>query len=473
MNKLLLGGGVVLAVGAIGAAVVGPNYLGEKIETVTKAQLATAVSKPFKAELVKYERGARSSEVEIKLGLDASCMGGKADADKTADKTTGKEAAAPSGNDTFLLYRAHLNHGPFAGGLNAASYTGELLLPPALQKKYEEATGQKVLASFTGTYGFGGASSQTITMPKFDMKMDENTGKLQFLGATVDAKSDVEGKKISYVGNMPGAIFESKQGKFTLGVADFNAKLNLIAPGIWESESSGKLKDVVAMNGDKPVFKLEGLTFSGANTVDDKKIMTSKVNMALAKISTADSKNEYTNAVYEFVINNIAAEPMARISAAQNCGMVPVLQSLMGSKAGMAGLAESSQAMNANNEATFKTMLADYKLIAAANPSIDIKKISVMTPDGVVDLNGQMKLAGIVESDWANPMLLLQRLDASMNVTFPAPLIPAQMQLMVTKSVTEGFATQKDKQLSTTFKFSQGKATLNGKPIEKMMSGGG
>jgi uncharacterized protein YdgA (DUF945 family) len=42
----------------------------------------------------------------------------------------------------------------------------------------------------------------------------------------------------------------------------------------------------------------------------------------------------------------------------------------------------------------------------------------------------------------------------------------------VTKSVTEGFATQKDKQLSTTFKFSQGKATLNGKPLEKMMSGG-
>jgi uncharacterized protein YdgA (DUF945 family) len=46
------------------------------------------------------------------------------------------------------------------------------------------------------------------------------------------------------------------------------------------------------------------------------------------------------------------------------------------------------------------------------------------------------------------------------------------MQLMVTKSVTDGFATQKDKQLSTTLKWSQGKGTLNGKPIEKMMSGG-
>jgi uncharacterized protein YdgA (DUF945 family) len=465
VNKLLIGGGVVLALGVAGAAVVGPNYLGEKIETVTKAQLAGAIDKPFKAELVKYERGVRSSEVEIKLGLDASCMVAN--------------ATAQSGSDVFLLYRAHLNHGPFAGGMNAASFTGELLLPPALQAKYEEATGQKVLATFTGTYGFGGASNQTITMPKFDVKMDKETGKLQFLGATVDAKSDADGKKMTYVANLPGAVIESKEATVTLGAADFNAKLNRIAPGIWESESSGKLKDVVAVNGGKPLFKLEGFAFNASNTLDDKKMMTSKVNMTLAKMSASndkgDSKKEYTNAVYEFVINNLAAEPMARISAVQNCSMVPVLQALMGSKAGGSGIAElmaSSQAMNANNEATFKTMLADYKLIAAANPSIDIKKISVMTPDGLVDVNGQVKLVGILESDWANPLLLLQRFDATANVTFPAPLIPEGMQLMVTKSVTDGFATQKDKQLTTTFKWSQGKGTLNGKPIEKMLSGG-
>lgn len=476
MNKILIGGGVVLALGAVGAAVVGPNYLGGKIETVTKAQLATAIDKPFKAELVKYERGARSSEVEIKLGLDASCGGGQASVDKTADKAAdkaaSKEAAAPSGDDVFLLYRAHLNHGPFADGMNAASYTGELLLPPALQKKYEEATGQKVLASFTGTYGFSGASSGTITVPKFDVKVDENTGKVQFLGATMDVKSDADGKKMSYVANMPGAVLESAQRKVTLGATDFTAKLNRIAPGIWESETSGKLKDMVAMDGDKPQFKLEGLTFNSANTVNDKKVMTSKANLALAKISAADSKQNFSNAVLEFVVNNIAAEPMARISAAQNCGMVPVLNALMGSKAGFAGLAESSKTMDTNSEATFKTMLADYKLIAAANPSIDIKKISVMTPDGLVDVNGQVKLAGILESDWANPLLLLQRFDATANVTFPAPLVPEGMQLMVTKSVTDGFATQKDKQLTTTFKWSQGKGTLNGKPIEKMLSGG-
>lgn len=471
MNKLLIGGGVVLALGAVGAAVVGPNYLGGKIEAVTKAQLATAIDKPFKAELVKYERSARSSEVEIKLGLDASCLGANAGADKTS-AAPATPAGAQAGDDVFLLYRARLNHGPFAGGLNAASYTGELLLPPALQAKYEEATGQKVLATFTGTYGFGGASNQTITMPKFEVKMDKEAGRLQFLGATVDAKSDADGTKMSYAANLTGAIMESKEGKFTLGATDFNAKLNRIAPGIWESESSGKLKDVVAMNGDKPLFKLEGLSFSGVNTVNDKKMMTTKVSLSLAKISADNNKKEYTNAVYEFVINNLAAEPMARISAAQNCSLVPVLQALMGSKAGLAGLAESSQAINTNSEATFKTMLADYKLIAAADPSIEIKKMSVMTPEGLVDLNGQMKLAGIVESDWATPMQLLQRLDATANVTFPSPLIPEAMQLMVTKSVTGGFATQKEKQVSTTLKWSQGKGTLNGKAIEKMMSGG-
>ena len=479
MNKLIIGGGVVLALGVVGAAVVGPNYLGGKIEAVTRAQLTSAVDKPFKAELVKYERGARSSEVEIKLGLDASGMAAISGADKTATAPAASPSAEPAGSDVFLLYRAHLNHGPFAGGLNAASYTGELLLPPALQAKYEEATGQKVLATVTGTYGFSGSSNETIAVPKFDVKMDKEagaeSGKLQFLGATMDVKSDAEGKKMTLAGNMPGAVFESKEARVTLGSTDFTAKLNRIAPGIWESESSGKLKDMVAMGGDKPMFKLEGLTFSGANTLDDKKMMTSKVNMAIAKIGAGDSKKEYTNAVYEFVINNLAAEPMARISAVQNCGMVPVLNALLGSKAaktGLAGLAESSEAINANSEATFKTMLADYKLIAAGNPSIDIKKISVMTPEGLVDVNGQIKMAGILESDWSTPMLLLQRLDATANVTFPSQLIPEAMQLMVTKSVTDGFATQKDKQLSTTLKWSQGKGTLNGKPIEKMMSGG-
>jgi uncharacterized protein YdgA (DUF945 family) len=277
---------------------------------------------------------------------------------------------------------------------------------------------------------------------------------------------------MSYVANLPGAILESKEGKLTLGTTDFNAKLNRVAPGIWESESSGKLKDVVAMNGDKPLFKLEGLSFSGVNTLDDKKLMTSKVNLSLAKMSAGDNKKEYTNAVYEFVINNLAAEPMARISTVQNCGMVHMLQSLIRDKADFAAIAASTQAMDDNNKASFKTMLADYKLIAAANPSLEIKKMSVMTPEGLVNLNGQLKLAGILESDWATPMMLLQRLDATANVTFPSPLIPEAMQLMVTKSVTDGFATQKEKQLSTTLKWSQGKGTLNGKPIEKIMSGG-
>jgi uncharacterized protein YdgA (DUF945 family) len=470
MNKLLIGGGVVLALGVVAAALVGPNYLGGKIEAVTKAQLVSAVEKPFKAELVKYERSARSSEVEIKLGLDTSCMAANAGADKSV-----APAAEEAGNDVFVLYRAHLSHGPFAGGLNAASYTGELLLPPALQAKYEEATGQKVLATVTGTYGFTGSSNETITIPKFDVKMEKETGKLQFLGATLNAKSDAEGKKITLFANMPGAVFESKDAKVTVGAGDFVAKLDRVAPGIWESESSGKLKDIVAMSGDKPIFKLEDFTFSGANTLDSKKMMTSNVKMAIAKIGTGDSKKEYTNAVYDFVINNLAAEPMARISAVQNCSMVPLLNALLGSKgvkSGFAGLAESSEAINANSEATFKAMVADYKLIAAAKPNIDIKKVSVMTPDGLIEVNGQLKLEGILESDWAMPMMLIQRLDATAQLKFPSSLMPEAMQLMVTKAVTDGFATQKDKQLSTTLKWSQGKGTLNGKPIEKILSGG-
>ena len=467
MNKLLIGGGVVLALGVVGAAIVGPNYLGEKIEAVTKVQLATVIDKPFKADLIKYERNARSSEVEIKLGLDASCAGTA----PTADAQTPATATAQANNDLYLIYRTHLSHGPFAGGLNAASYTGELLLPPALQAKYEAATGQKVLATVVGTYGFSGSSNETITVPKFEMKMDKGTGKVQFLGATLDVKSDADGKKINLAANLPGAAFDSPEAKMALGASDFTVKLNRIAPGIWESDSSGKLKDVVVMERDKSLFKFEGFSFSGVSTLDDKKLMTSKLNMALAKFSAGDSKKEYTNAIYEFVLNNVAAEPMARISAIQNCSMVPLLNALAGSKAGLAGFAESSQAINASSEATFKTMLADYKLIAAANPSLDIKKISVMTPEGLVDVNGQVKFAGIQEADWAMPMLLLQRIDATANVTFPSQLIPEPMQLMVTKSVAGGFATQKDKQLSTTLKWNQGKGTLNGKPIEKMMSG--
>jgi uncharacterized protein YdgA (DUF945 family) len=70
------------------------------------------------------------------------------------------------------------------------------------------------------------------------------------------------------------------------------------------------------------------------------------------------------------------------------------------------------------------------------------------------------------------PMMLIQRLDATAQLKFPSSLMPEAMQLMVTKAVTDGFATQKDKQLSTTLKWSQGKGTLNGKPIEKMLSGG-
>ncbi len=445
---------MLVGIVGVGAAVVAPNYLGGKIESVTRAQLAPENLKPFNAEIVKYDRSSRSSDVEIKLGLDAACLGDNAEAAK----------------DIYLVYRSKLDHGPFAGGFNAATYQGELALSPKLQEYYTKLTGQQVLATFSGTFGFNGASNSSLKVPAFEMKDPDNaqTG-FRFTGLDVTMSADSSGQNISYNGKSDGLAFTAEDGNGNIGTVEFSGKQNAVVPGVWVGDMSGGIKVISIKEGQPDAVKFEDLSFSNKTTADAAKLISTQTKFVAAKLNIPGVEKNFSNATYDIAAKNLPAEALRNLNGKSTCLQLQNLAAAMnGDSAKRNDMAELSK--------LFDAMLPDLKVLVAANPTIEINRIGVDTPDGPVNFNAVVNMTDVTDADWQAPLQLLQRLKVAGNLALPIALLPEDAAPMVDVLSSQGYVNVQDKQITSTIKVDGGKALINDKPAEGLVGaflGGG
>jgi uncharacterized protein YdgA (DUF945 family) len=117
------------------------------------------------------------------------------------------------------------------------------------------------------------------------------------------------------------------------------------------------------------------------------------------------------------------------------------------------------------------------------NPELIIDRISFAMPEGEAMLKGNVKMPGVTAEELANPLGLLGKLDAAVDIAVPEALIAKiasagkesaeektmaadMMQQQLRGLEQQGYLTRAGKVLKSRLEWKAGKPTINGKPFQ-------
>lgn len=330
----------------------------------------------------------------------------------------------------------------FSGGGNVhmASPAFTVELPPDAAG----AAGQLAWAGMTASVDFArGLNAYTMTaeMPKLEVSQGE--GRLQLAGMrmSADQKRLFDDQPMFFVGAMKMDIDH-------LSVAPFENDDSQNQPVLFERMSY----DVdIPARGDfiDVVMKL------GADTL--------KVG-----------DQNFGPAHYDISLRNIHARTAATLYAE--------MMALYGDAAIQAAAAEDPSVL-------FEPLAGPALALLGHNPELGLDRLSFATPHGNAQIAARARFDGLTPEETSNPFAMIQKLDASGEVSLPETLLvqlqtsdaeseeDAQMMTemfgqQVEALAAQGFLKREAGILSTRFAFKGGELTVNGLPFNPMEMGG-
>ncbi len=475
-----------------------PPHVGERIETSIKNNMATALPLPYVASLTNYQRNKKNSIIGMRLGLDHSCK------------------TLPTENTDALYLTININvlHAPFASvsaftkGFHLASFEGNVQLSPALQKQYQQvldlaagvnsgSTATSHIApelTFKGTKNWDGTVQIQLNFPKISVAnkddkniftLNETTMGLLFDGSEsvlfALSNSDLNPKPTTIGLQNKSMSFEVNFGKPTVFWVDgFNyqaTKTNAIDNDLLQ------IKQIRIQHDGQEVASLEGLSIAGEqkkithtlasggiNMDSNTKIGINKLYVNLGE-DLKDPEKTKGKLFEKFIFN----QEYKRLS------LLGLQTWKLGNHcAGIASLIGASTVIKtATAEMQTESTKKAFSMLALEKPYFGISELSVDTPQGKISGNAHVQFKemrtqaldnffDLSVSSALNSKFIqnyLHHLDANLQLTMPMLLLPHEWQQSANTIANMGFLTQQNQQLGLNLKMSQGKVTLNGKPV--------
>lgn len=467
-------------------------YFGRQIEAAHAEMDAKITALPY-LKLVRhdYERRLFDATEVVTIEIPAALLRPPArpkPADVTAEAPAetppdAKPATPPAPFPPLrVTVRTSIQHGPFPGLNTLASGSAHSVLEfeEPLQKKVLEAFGGKPPLEIRTLYDFQGGGRSTLTSPPF---------KLIVPGDTENRQAVVSGDGVEMT------------GEFTRGLERYSV---LGSARRFEITDPNGMHLVIAGLGvesrQQKQFPDEPLLYTGSQQVSLSEFSidpgASDNPGETPKIALKDLKYDVqTPAAGEFV------DVIARFGAA---GL------LVGEKNyGPANYDISLRHLNARKAMKlYRDVMAVYarpevmqdpeKLMPALapmkdqlvallvdSPVVSIDRISFRTPEGEAKVSASVRLADAKAEDFANPMMLLAKLDAAADLALPTALISAMAggkgaseeeaelrkqnaEQTIGKLVQQGFATLDAGQVKSRITFKAGQLLVNDKPFNPM-----
>ena len=477
-SKLTVVAASVVAVLAVGYPA-SAWYLGTQIEKAHADVRAMLATHPFlKVTSESYERGLFSAietttiEIPAALFQASGVEAGEAEASEKI-----QEAQAPF----RITVKTTIQHGPLPGfsTLAAGSEVSTIEFDEPLRAKIAEAFGTDQPFDIRTIYNFQGGGRSTFATQPF---------RLVLPGDTPEDTTMLSGERTETV------------MEFSRGLADYT--LHGTAPSFTLSEPGGLNMVLTGMAFDsqlKRVFPDEPLFYSGSQkftlaevsiTPGNDEPSGPKPKVALKEISydvqmpvAGDymdfvakiganaiqvGEQNYGPAYYDFSLKHLHARKLMTLSRG--------FMALYTQPEVFADQGQLLQAM-APLAAPFFDLLAD-------DPVFSIDRMAFRTADGEASFNASIKLADPKPDDFANPLMLLAKLDASAAITVPtalvdsllgsgnseeeAPLAQQSAANTLEQFKQQGYVTDENNQLKSSVTFKSGQLQVNGKPFNPM-----
>lgn len=418
---------LLLALAIVALVAVSPWFFGLKTEQVFRSRLAeSSVRGQMRFEVLKYERGYLSSDVEVLIILDF--LGEVANADPEAQKLT------------RILFQGQVHHGPFtyaAGPFNGES--APLIALGAMDGTlrfeqepvfYQMFFGQSPLVISRAVIAPTGQTDLIIKGVRLSYKAPDDTFDIDWRGFT--ARMKITGDKLEGTVDGEGLAASSQIGAFTLD--SYNSSFDLLRhhTGYYLG------RQVMAMNGVRVSVAGQDMFNSGklAATYDskaDEALMSFSSDVALERFEVGGrsfgpmniktvGKNIDLNALkaleqaYRDMLANIEAGKKANPEGVPAPGADP----------------NASRAQKNDNQNTLKLgddIINALKAIIAGGPAIEVPQFSLDTPEGKITAKVNMSIDPKAKVDFDRPESLETALTMNFDLTVPKKLALDLMKL--------------------------------------------
>ena len=460
-------------------------YTGKRVEE----QLAGAKSQPQASPYVKvvkqdYQRGVFSSvqDTTIELTLtnfpgakktDAAAVtqaepaaGDAAPSAEAAAAETAVEAVPEARKPVQLHFINRIQHGPLPGfsGFGAAAIKTELVLDAESKAQLAKVFGTANPLDISTRLGYAGGGRVSISSPAFNTVLEKERDKISWQGLNLEVSFEKDYKTFTLALNAPGLSIEGPDGKSAkLGAISMKAEGSKAYPGtsIYLGTLNASLASFNFINTavDSKSMSLEQLTLATDTSMKDD-LIDGMAKIGIGKISY--DKQEYSGIHYDYGIKRLHGPSIAKISAAYS---------------NTAGDMEKIAAIKAAWEEVAPQILQK-------EPEFVLERLSAVTPDGEAKMAGSAKLIGASLADFANPLFLITKIQANLDITMTDSLIAKynessqkdpdmqkvaqeNMDRQIAAFIEAGFINRNGKSLSSKLEWKQGKMTVNGKPFSK------
>ncbi|TAG04428.1 MAG: DUF945 domain-containing protein [Betaproteobacteria bacterium] len=312
-----------------------------------------------------------------------------------------------------------IEHGPLPGfkGVGAARITHSVVLPPEAQKAVAAVYGQQSPINAVTVMNIAGGGTTTLSSPKVSGKTPEGTFAFQGLDGVVKFSSGMQ--SFNYSVSAPGLEYsDAKQGKLTLGALAMTGAQTKVAgtEQLYVGKQESTVTGVDVINAGKPTLSMKQIRYAVDSSNAEKDFMngSGKLNAASIKAGELD----LGTFDYEFSMQKLHVASLDALSKSIQATVSKAsadAANSAGSTAKPGGVNPMQSAMGMNNDmlAALKQHLPE---LSKHQPSFTLDKLRIGTDKDLAMASASVRLLPIAATDLDNPMALIPKLDASLNV---------------------------------------------------------
>lgn len=388
-----------------------------------------------------------------------------------------------------------IEHGPLPGfkSFGAARITHNIVWAPETKAKLAKVWGDQQPLTAVTTMSIGGGGSTTFTSPAVTGKEAEGTFAFKGLDGKMNFNANFD--KIDYTLSSDGASFDdNKKEGFTLGKIAASGEQTKMAgtEKIYLGKQQASFAGMDVTKDGKPMLSIKQIAYNAESISPEANFINSAGKLTGASLTMEGT--DYGGLEYAFNMQKLHAPSLDALSKS--------LQAELGK---MSADPKNATAPSAMNDVMLKVFKQHLPEMSKHSPTFSIDKMRVGNAKDYAQLNVTARLLPIVAADFDNPMMMLPKIDASMNVELSESIVallsgqaaskmggadPAMMAKMTPEmktqadaqtkqmveaqlagAVQEGYIVRGNGKISAAIALKGGNLTINGKPIGGGMLG--
>ncbi len=304
-----------------------------------------------------------------------------------------------------IVIENSIEHGPFPGfsGVGAARITHNVVWPSELKAQLAKLWGQQAPLTMSTMIGLAGSGTTVLNSPAATATIDGTTVAFQGLEGVMNFTPGFA--KIDYRFALPGATVEDAQGKMVLGRISASGAHTKLAgtEKLYTGKQSASFDSFDLVAPGKPGATVKSVNYVVETSAPEASLLSATGKLTGAALKVADLDLGALDYAYS----------MSKLHAPSVEALTKAIQTELGKSAQKAGDAAASQA---TNDAMLTAVKQHLPELSKHVPRFNIDRLRIGTEKDYAQLNATLFLKPVSAAEAANPMTILPKIDASMNL---------------------------------------------------------